>query len=152
MSKRSRGFTITLNNYNDSEYNKLLEVAQLHSKKWIFGKEVGKEGTSHIQGYIYFENGKTFNAVKELLDNARIHLENAKGSPAQNYTYCSKEGCFTSEGFINKEKEEDEHAKLIKRITRFFNEADSSVIPKFTKMVYDDIDEIEDENGNLINQ
>lgn len=99
MSKRARGFAITLNNYNDNEYNQLLEIAQLHSEKYIFGKEVGKEGTPHIQGYLYFENGKSFSAVKKLLDNQRIHIEIAGGSPKQNYDYCSKENNFECKGF-----------------------------------------------------
>lgn len=96
---RSRGFTITLNNYNDEEYNNILEVAQRHSEKYIFGKEVGKEGTPHIQGYIYFKQPKDFNRVVKLLNNKRIHIEGAKGNPKQNYNYCSKDGEYISHGF-----------------------------------------------------
>jgi len=96
---RSRGYTITLNNYNDEEYNNILELAQLHSNKWIFGKEIGKQGTPHIQGYLYFGQPKDYNTVVKLLDNKRIHIEKAGGNPQQNYTYCSKEGNFKSYGF-----------------------------------------------------
>lgn len=99
MSKRYRGFTITLNNYSEEEYNNIIEIAQLHTEKYIFGKEVGKNGTPHIQGYIYLRNGKSFDACKKLLNNPRIHLESAKGNPTQNWNYCSKDGDYVSEGF-----------------------------------------------------
>lgn len=94
MAKRSRGWTITLNNYTEEEYIQITTIAQLHSKFWIFGKEVGNSGTPHIQGYIYFEFAKAFTAVVKLFGNKRIHWEVAKGTKNQNYDYCSKDGAF----------------------------------------------------------
>ena len=49
------------------------------------------EGTPHIQGYVYFDNQQTFSRMRILIGE-RAHLEKAKGSPRQNYDYCSKEG------------------------------------------------------------
>lgn len=101
--KRSRGYTLTLNNYNEEEYKNILSVAQLHSEKWIFGKEVGKEGTPHIQGYMYFKQPKDFKNVIKLFNNQRIHFENAKGNPKQNFDYCSKDGNYESYGYEESE-------------------------------------------------
>lgn len=104
-SKRYRGFTITLNNYSELEYIKILEVAQLHSEKYILGKEVGKEmNTPHIQGYVYFKQPKSIKQVIKLFENSRIHFEGAKGTPEQNYTYCSKDEDYVSHGFKENKK------------------------------------------------
>lgn len=54
-------------------------------------EHINGEGTPHIQGYIHFKNAKWFTAVKNLLRN-KAHIEPAKGSPWQNFEYCSKEG------------------------------------------------------------
>lgn len=105
-AKRSRGFTITLNNYSEDEYNNILHIAQLHTEKWIFGKEVGESGTPHIQGYIYFKNGKTMQAIIKLFKNQRIHFERALGNGEQNYNYCSKDGDYICKGFDIEPKEE----------------------------------------------
>lgn len=96
MTSRSRAFAFTLNNYNDSEYMSILAQTQKHSKYYIIGKEVGESGTPHLQGYVYFENAKTFNQMRDWLDNKRVHFEIAKGNKDQNYKYCSKEGDFIS--------------------------------------------------------
>lgn len=96
---RARGWTITLNNYNEEERNNLKELAQRHSEKWIIGKEVGKSGTPHLQAYIYFRQPYDFKRVVKLLNNGRIHLEKAGGTPTQNYKYCSKDGDHEYEGF-----------------------------------------------------
>jgi len=96
MTGRARGWTITLNNYNEEEWNMINENAQLHSEKFIFGKEVGKSGTPHIQGYVYFKNPKDMKSVKKVLDNQRLHLEVAKGNTKQNMDYCSKDGDYVS--------------------------------------------------------
>lgn len=93
MASKNRGWTLTLNNYSEEEYENILRNAR-NSKFWIFGKEIGKSGTPHIQGYIYFENPRAFAGVRKLFDNERIHWESAKGNRKQNYIYCSKEGCF----------------------------------------------------------
>lgn len=98
MTKRSRGWCWTLNNYTESEYNKI--KMDMHSntvEKWIIGKEVGSNGTPHLQGYIYFKNGRSFESVKNMIQKA--HWESAKGKPDQNYNYCSKENNFECNGF-----------------------------------------------------
>lgn len=65
------------------------------------GKEVGEQGTPHLQGYIALKDAKkkfrplpTF-AVKRDDKNA-MHFERAKGNRRQNYFYCSKEGDFVT--------------------------------------------------------
>jgi hypothetical protein len=62
------------------------------------GDEVGEEGTPHLQIYIYFVNGRTFNRMKR--DFPRAHIEVARGSPEENREYCSKENVMIERGNI----------------------------------------------------
>ena len=57
-------------------------------KKIIVGKEVGDEGTRHLQGFISFNMPKGLAGVKKV--HAKAHWEIAKGSDQANLTYCSK--------------------------------------------------------------
>lgn len=63
---------------------------------YIYGEEIGEEGTPHLQGYVRFKNARTLKVMKKALH--RAHLEIAKGSPFQNYQYCSKQGITTEHG------------------------------------------------------
>lgn len=92
---RSRGYVFTLNNWAQEEVDALLQT-QGH-KYLIFGKEVGSNGTPHLQGYICFKNKKSFKQVKELLGD-RYHIEAQKGSFEQAIDYCKKEGDYTEVG------------------------------------------------------
>lgn len=97
-TQRSRGWSFTLNNYSDEDYELL--KAHLHSTslKYVIGKEVGEKGTPHLQGYCYYKNPQTLTHMKKI--NSRIHWERSLGSPEQNLTYCSKDGNFTEHGMI----------------------------------------------------
>lgn len=103
-SNRSRGWCFTINNFSADELENVKEQI-LRAKYGIAETEhMGEgEGTPHIQGYIYFECQQTFNRVKILLGE-RAHIEPAKGSPQQNYEYCSKEGTVFIERPMPKNK------------------------------------------------
>lgn len=73
-------------------------------KYLIRGKEVcPTTGRDHIQGYVVFKNAKSMSAVKKWFKEPAMHLERAKGSPKQNYEYCSKEGAFCELGELPKQ-------------------------------------------------
>jgi len=93
MDKKSRSFCFTLNNYTDLEYT---AVQAIECRYLCVGKEVGEAGTPHLQGYIHFENPRSFKAVKKLL--MRAHLEPAKGNPKQASDYCKKDGNYIEIG------------------------------------------------------
>lgn len=95
MSK-SRSWCFTLNNYTDREEARIKAV---ECRYIVFGHEVGEQGTSHLQGYLYFENALSFKSASTKL-GSRCHLEVAKGSAQQNRDYCTKDGDFFEYGQI----------------------------------------------------
>jgi len=92
---RFRNWCFTLNNYSDDEYE---EVWNTKCKYLVIGKEIGENGTPHLQGYIEFENGKTLTAIKKI--NSRIHWESRRGTSKQASDYCKKDNNFKEQGMI----------------------------------------------------
>lgn len=102
----SRGFCFTINNYTDDQYEAVLS---LRADYLIVGKEVGANGTPHLQGYGFWKNKKKFNALKNALPTA--HIESAKGTPDDNRKYCSKDGDFVERGTLPKKGARNDLAK-----------------------------------------
>lgn len=99
-SKRSRGWCFTHNNPTelDSAYLYKLYEDRLDIEYIISGLEVGRNGTPHIQGYIYFKDAKSFKKVKSLLiDDCHIEAQKSK-SNAKAYVYCMKENNYIELG------------------------------------------------------
>lgn len=107
-TKRSRKWCFTLNNYTDDEYDTMTQV--LSSEKFIVGKEIGEQGTPHLQGYVEFANARSFASIKKLIGD-RAHIEVARGTTKQNVTYCSKDGVTIS---TFPETSEDQYEKEMK--------------------------------------
>jgi len=94
MSKVSKKWTFTLNNYSDEEYEFMVKSEKVFL---IMGKEVAPDTlTPHLQGFIYFKTEKSLKQMKKL--SSRAHWEMAMGNVEQNITYCSKEGNFEQWG------------------------------------------------------
>lgn len=103
-STRSRGWCFTINNFSEQDKENVSKLISEAKYGIAETEHCGEgEGTPHIQGYLYYENAQTFNRIKILLGN-RTHIEPAKGSPSQNYDYCSKEGNV----FMQKPMKKDE--------------------------------------------
>jgi len=87
MSK-VRDYRFTLNNYSAEEEQQLKELDGV--KYMCFGHEIcPTTGTPHLQGYVYFNNAKHFNALKKI--NQRISWRTCDASPEDNRDYCLKE-------------------------------------------------------------
>lgn len=91
-----RRFCFTLNNYTDEQFEKIIELCITKEWRYIIGKEIGKNGTKHLQGYINFGNPfrPIQNKIFKEICGTRIHWEKCKGNEKQNYDYCSKDGDF----------------------------------------------------------
>lgn len=98
MGTRARGWCLTLNNYSEAEYEKLINVTCTYI---ILGKEKGESDTPHLQGYVEFENAKRLETLKTL--SPRTHWEARKGTAAQAATYCMKESAYEEKGEISQQ-------------------------------------------------
>jgi len=52
----------------------------------VFGKEVGENGTPHLQGYVQLKKKMRMAQVKKFI-SSRAHLEVSRGSPEQASRY-----------------------------------------------------------------
>lgn len=57
----------------------------------VYQEEIGESGTHHFQGYCEFTDQVAFNAAKEMLGGATVHLERRRGTQAQAIAYAKKE-------------------------------------------------------------
>lgn len=91
-TQRFRGWTYTINNYTD-DIIKHLNI--LDCQYNIYGKEVGENGTPHLQGFIFYTNKKSFKQVKKDLPTA--HIEKANNIDAA-INYCKKDDNIFEKG------------------------------------------------------
>lgn len=64
----------------------------------ILGKEVGDDGTPHIQGYIVMQRKFTFSQMKRMLPRAHLEMKSRYSSPKQAADYCKKDGRYIEWG------------------------------------------------------
>ncbi len=89
MSGQYRRWCFTLNNPEIVlDYYKIISD---HGdvRRFVYGIEVGDQGTRHLQGYIEFTKPKRLTPLKIMFPTA--HWEAAKGNYKQNHKYCTKE-------------------------------------------------------------
>lgn len=105
---RSNRICFTLNNYTEEECQEIVDILNNHSKNIeysIIGKEVGANGTPHLQGFIHFHHSflkakdGTLTKWRSLIPAlARAHMESAFGTDDQSRNYCAKESVFLELG------------------------------------------------------
>jgi len=151
--KRSRGWCFTINNYTDDEYE---AVTLWEASYLVVGKEVGDNLTPHLQGYVYYDNARTFASVKKL--NPRMHLEPAKGDAKQNETYCSKSGVVFEKGTrpqTPKEKGENERDRCRRNLAlcakRKYAEMDPDIVAKQLRSYKYGAQHLREEEANVQN-
>lgn len=94
---RSRSYCFTINNYDAADEAAVKSLASC-SRYLVCGRERGESGTPHLQGYVYFDSARSFNAVKKSLSKA--HIEVARGTAESNRAYCTKQEDFDEYGVI----------------------------------------------------
>lgn len=89
-SNKGNSWCFTLNNYSekDVEFFKNLMCNYI-----VFGKEVGKEGTPHLQGFIIFKSQYRLAGLKKI--HNETHWELSKSEYLDhNYNYVTKDGAI----------------------------------------------------------
>jgi len=98
----SRNFCFTINNYTNNDLTCLNNILNdKHVRYCISAKEIGKQGTPHIQGYIELNSPMRMKALNLLLGN-RASLRIRRGSSDENVIYCKKDGDFKEMGSRSK--------------------------------------------------
>lgn len=93
----ARNLCFTINNYSENEIDDLANWDQV--TYLVYGKEVGDNGTPHLQGYVEFKTNKKYGTIKKKIP--RAHMEARKGTAKQAADYCKKDGNFTEVGEIS---------------------------------------------------
>ena len=93
---KSTSYCFTINNYSNADENLLKDLPY---KYLVYGREVGENGTPHLQGYVEFHSKRHFSAVKKLHTTA--HWEVRKGTAQQAAEYCKKDNDFFEDGTIS---------------------------------------------------
>jgi len=88
-----RNWIFVLNNYTDNEIE---VINNIDCRYCIFGKEIGENGTPHLQGTIVFKSQIVFSSVKSKLPD-RCHIEPCKMLD-ESIKYCMKDGLVTERG------------------------------------------------------
>ncbi|AVX29438.1 replication initiator protein [Coconut foliar decay alphasatellite 8] len=101
MAQRFRRWCFTLNFNSEEEAAAVVRRLQSLSLTYcIVGKETAPTtGQQHLQGFLHLKSGgRTVQGLKTVLQNDRIHLEQAHGSDEQNKIYCSKDEVIFEHG------------------------------------------------------
>jgi len=98
---RHKDWCLTLNNPLDFELKSLEDVMSglcPDITYFVFGFEVGKSGTPHVQGYLEYRNPCTIARLKKYGWGYRSHLEGRRGTQEQARNYCKKDGNWCEYG------------------------------------------------------
>lgn len=96
---KARHWCITINNYGDADLCQFENTQQL-ATYYIYGKEVGDSGTSHLQCYIVFKTAKSLATLKKIWPTGHFEHKYDKSTPLQASDYCKKDGEFMEFGIL----------------------------------------------------
>lgn len=89
---RSKRWSITLNNYTEEEEQMLQSLVSQGTVRYlVYGREVGANGTRHLQMYLETHGKMSPSSIKRLPGLTRCHVEKSRGSSQSNRDYCTKE-------------------------------------------------------------
>lgn len=103
---RSRTWCFTWNNYSEIDVQYL--VVKLSSEQYLFGEEIGTNGTPHLQGVVKFKNARSFKQCRKIFKNN--HVEKCNNWNAS-LNYCSKDG----KTYSNISGKESRNERLLKK-------------------------------------
>lgn len=86
---KAKAWIFVLNNYDDEKMDKLKGLFESHFDYLCYGKEVGAEGTPHLQGVLHLKVRKELRTLKNLL-GPEYHFEQKKGTWQRAVDYCKK--------------------------------------------------------------
>lgn len=107
-----RNVVFTFNNYSEDEYNYILALDIF--KYLVVGKEVGEQGTKHLQCYGTLKNRMVDNKLRRLLKGC--HIEPRRGTHQQASEYCKKGNEFVEIGEPPKQGKRSDLEEVIDKL------------------------------------
>lgn len=107
MQGRAKRWCFTLNNYTPEEERRFWNIGrEIEALEWIeyliYGREVGEQGTPHLQGFLICRDRLRWNQLNQMIfgtaDYGRVHWEVARSTPENCINYCKKEGNYEEWG------------------------------------------------------
>lgn len=80
----------TLNNYSEEDEAKFVALIRPLASYYVYGKEVGENGTPHLQFMVSFITKKRLTALKKILPRAHFEIKAQKSTFADASNYCKK--------------------------------------------------------------
>ncbi|QMW68843.1 replication-associated protein [Crucivirus-380] len=119
LAVRSMNFVFTCNNYTEGDLAFLRDHVASTTKYLMWGKEVSKSGTPHLQGTVIFKNQRTLSAVISNM-GSRFHVEVCKDLFAS-IEYCEKDGDVEEHGVkpVNQKQKGDKEKERWAEILDF---------------------------------
>lgn len=117
--KKNREWVFTLNNWTPEEYEKLVTSK---FRYLVVGKETGKNGTPHLQGYIVTTNSVRFTVIKTLMPRCWCAWRAKRSSPEKASNYCKKDGDFFEEGKIPRQGKRNDLSDYVQNVQDIIEE------------------------------
>ena len=101
MVNGAKNWVFTLNNYSEQDVARLRECFgdETTYQYAVFGREVGKCGTRHLQGAVCCTSRRSLQYVRRTIDQ-QAHFEIMRGTSAQAAEYCKKDGQYEEFGTL----------------------------------------------------
>lgn len=128
---QARNWCFTLHDWSDAELNNILTADSLVQYVVVGEEKCPDTGRPHLQGYVQLKEKCSFAKIKSHWELNRLHLEMSRGSPGQNYDYCTKEGKFHEVGEPKKQGRRTSFADTLslvregKRMSEILDDCDS---------------------------
>jgi len=119
---KSNHFTLTLNNYQEKPGQIPRDLPDL-ATYMVLGKEIGEQGTPHLQAYIQFSRPiRKCSAILKL--GLHWTVIPSKGNDLQNFNYCTKDNDYTELGtrrmLGHYPEVSEEELRLISHMTEYY--------------------------------
>ncbi len=99
VRKKSKHWCFTINNPTQEDSDQLDRLAEEEKITYmVVGREVGEEGTPHMQGYLVMKGRKMMTAMKKLLPRAHLEIKSKNSTYEEAIIYCKKDGKFITYG------------------------------------------------------
>lgn len=105
----SKRWCFTLNNPSETDLETLVASFTEAKCLYVIGREVGEQGTPHLQGYI--ESEVKIRPI-EKFKTTTVHWEKCKGSREDNLKYCTKDGDYVTSFKVKRQPKILKHEDL----------------------------------------